>query len=372
MQHGGQAIAVMASIVVLLTGFGAGTLFLMSGMNRTTPADGAILAIVCLFVAVVILVGAWSCARSLLNLERGERIRDGFASYWRRNVVGYVARFVLLIPEDDTRASRLWCTIRTRREDDEDRRQTGRVHAPPGESSVAVSLPLGGWFAKPWIRSVDRDQSSCLQGWSVEFRAILNTDLVMVEIRKRNRFWGIDERIVTDVGSALRHLEYVASDSTALNRSWSDIVHYLDRELVYAQREREELEQQKTALFGILHESAGNPSVNGDTNAWMIEQVRQLVTDRDEARKERDEAIKFVGGLVQEIEQSTRLMSTIEGLRVLFSILYWFRCLYFGKEQFPEWEAKLERVRLLCEEKERRDRRRHGKKAVDPAPAPAA
>lgn len=370
---------------------------------------------------IVLGLGAFECltiAWFAFFASADQWPKSWLKSYWRRNVIGPVARFVFVDkPVSDALGEwpRLQHDIRTRKEDADDRWQTHRTRVAC-ERNVAISFPLGGWFTQSWIRGIDRDQIGRLQGWSVKLRAILHTSAVMVEIRKRNRFWGINERIVTDVGSALRHLEEIAT-KPGTPASISDYFHWKALSLDVTTRERGELERRMNVLFDVIREAAGNPqtliheweekelrlignpALDEPFCDWMKEQIRRLVAERDAARgevdryrdgflpaavKDRDEAVGELDGqlrsavnfmkttVVPVFEQSSRLRETLEGLRLLSNVLEWLSRQgdgYMSPEERAHYRAMHAGTTERIAEKQKRDRRRHGKAK---APVPAA
>lgn len=329
-----------------------------------------------------------------LYMVTGAR-REWLLRYWSRNVRGYTARFWFADAGD------LQHIILPYTEDEKDR--APRHSMTRRLCDVAVSLPLNGRIVRPWLAFVNKASKSViesrLEGWSVRLRAIFDIGAVMVEVRKHNRFWGVDERIVTDVGSALRHLEEIATTTGSAASSVSDFVNWIDIKLDVArcerEKERKEFAQSMDALFRVLDAATGQaaPPVQGSLADWLVEQVRRLVAerdaargevdsykdgflpaavkDRDEAREQRNEAVAFVESVATEIAGSSRLLQAIEGLRLLDRIRNWLCRAYTGTDKHADAQANLAIVREKLAEKEKRVRRRHRKK-TDPASAPAA
>lgn|GEM_PF-3198371 len=334
--------------------------------------------------------GIFTIAFMLMNGVLFSRQRAWLARYWRKNVCGRVARFWRMDGVDD--GGRAWSDLhsatRTRTEDAEERFQTHRLGDFQPAHPLAISLPLGGWFTSPMIITRDRDVQSHLAGWSVRLRAILDTGAVMVEVRHADRRWDVDERIVCDIGSALRHLEFVAMDTMhVLNGSWSCIIAHLDSALAYATREREELVRRLSPFF----DPPGNIPTDRQSTAFVEEQVRQRVAERDAARETverykwewlpaaiagrdaalhaRADACNFIEIVAMEIEGMSRFSSTIEGLEILERCMKWLHdAAEQGSMVQSQFRDRLAVVRTKLAEKRKADRRRHGRKADTTTP----
>lgn len=393
-KHGGWKLLV--GIIAALCAFSPmiGSLAILLRIVPASLDDG--------FVKAALVLGGLEGLGGLMALVASRKLCNvwplvWFHDYWRRNVRGYVARCSISdVTEDGTTHARPSYAIRTRKEDDEERDRTHRLgYLPPGHP-FAISLTLGGWITRSTILTRDQTVRDRLEGWSVKLRAIFGTGAVMVEVRHRNRRWGINERIVTDIGSAFRHLEYVAADTThALNGSWSDIIAHLNIALDVARREHEELEH---CLLPLVNPSGQVPEFRRFVE-YVYEQVRRLVSerdaargevdrfkdgflpaavkDRDVARQEREEAVAFIAELDRLFEESSRLHDKLQALRIHERIrerLYfhrfptaWETSVANAAQQHDADAGALAEVRARIKEHERRDRRRHGKGA-----APAA
>lgn len=274
--------------------------------------------------------GIFTIALMLMNLTLLFRQSAWLERFWHRNVRRYIARFYRTRNGGERQ---LGYTMRTTRE-------SRRVSQRPNENPLAIDLPLNG--SRGRILCNDDFWRKGLEGWSVRLRAILDTGTVMVEMQYRNRQWGIDERVVTTVGRALRFLEIVASGGTmsSLSSGWSDIVAYLDTDLHSTRQERDE----------VRHELA------------------KAVFERDPLRAEYGEAVQFVANIIRDIEASDRLSRSLDGLRIVAHLLDWI-CVCYGEgsersvERCAAYQTKLALVNAKLTEKEQRDRRRHGRRA---------
>ncbi|MDO8599642.1 MAG: hypothetical protein Q7S02_06050 [bacterium] len=260
-------------------------------------------------------------------------------AWWYRNAHSYVARFWFADAAEVGAHSKLDCVIVSRGEDKKDRMPRYTTTRRP--HSIAISLPLNGADTRPWLAFAntvgDFVIDGRLAGWSVRLLAILDTGVVMVELRKRNDSWGVDERIVTTIGSALRYLEEIATNPNGA--TIAEYVHGKTAQLDAAERERDETK----------HELA------------------KAVFECDPLRAEYGEAVRFVERIVHDIEASARLPQSLDGLRIVERLLDWL-CVSYGEgterseERHAEYQAKLALVRERIAEKERREQRRHGRK----------
>lgn len=373
------------ALVLMASGVGT-SLALMWALDGHVPGN--------LNVHIGAVVGAAIAIGVAIHAISGDRMR-WCEGNWNRNTRGYAVRFFWTT--DGEKHRELTYRIDTRR-DNADFRHMRTGHMMDGESLI-ISLPLGGWFARPWILVHGRDETDRLQGWSVRLRAILHTGAVMVEIRKRNRRWGVNERIVMDIGSALRHFEAIANNPNL--GCWSDVIARLTSYMDYEQGAREKLERQKTALFGILMDAAGNPSINPpDTvDAWMERQCREVarlagehptlaarvshleyvlkVSDRlvDRMRRELDLLVRNLQSVARMFQESSRFRETIEGLRLYVEILTALLDLHpelLPKEDRTALTDALALAKARLAEKEEEDRRGRHRRRRKPAPAAAS
>lgn len=313
-----------------------------------------------------------------------EETRRLLRTYWRRNVRGYV---VVHYTEGG----------RAKRSDPFPRGHERPINVFLNSYSFVVLWPIGGWFPRP--RAYWRAKQSW---WSVA---------------RDTRFPGTPVRVTDKNGSSLRFAEiadamsFIADrleravtepfwhDSSDMPFSWLRVLEGLSeqrddarRDRGLAERERKEVERCMASLIDSLCVATGirpfDPERPLTERALdIVERVRRLIAerdaargevdrykdgflpaavkDRDAARQERDEAVKFVDGLAKEIEQGSRLSGTIEALRLLDRMLNWL-CWASVKDS-PEHLALQDRlavVRAKLAEKQRRDRRRHGKGAT--------
>lgn len=122
----------------------------------------------------------------------------------------------------------------------------------------------------------------------------------------------------------------------------------------------------------VSERDAARGEVDRHVNGFLPAAVK----DRDEARKEREEAANFIVQLAEMLEASTRLHDKLQALRLWERVREW---LYFHRfptawnTAVPEPDAAkqhdadagvLAEVRELIKEHERRDRRRHGRGAT--------
>ena len=312
--------------------------------------------------------------------------REWLSAYWHRNVRGYVPLFWLtdVQGEDGKTCTRLAYAISTAADDARNR----RLRSVPRDArrSMAINLPLGGWTTLPtWIACTDDGMRTTLTGWSVRLRAIFETGTVLVELRKRNHYWSMDERIVTDIRDALRYLEEVATHRN-IGHSVLEHFRWKTNQLDVAERDREELRRRPSPYFDppgqvptdrsfvefaeeqMRRRVAERDAARGEVDRYEKGFLPAAVADRDKARGERDEALRetkqFVYGVAAEIEKMHRLGDTIEGLRLLDRCVNWL-C-WTAVQDSPEYRGLQEwlaRVRGKLAEKQKADRKRHGRKA---------
>lgn len=377
--NAGKKLCVYAAVVVIVTGIiGSGMwLVIRSAMENAAPSSTVFITALCMVLVAVGVFILWHFTRVAFrdfSDKRSGRIRDWFASYFRRNVRGYVVAhttynygisrtgFTDPFPRGSMRATEITKTF-----------------------SFVVLWPLGGWFARPqtfwrgrrskWtVTPINgRHPTATVRvtdglGSSLRFATLKDaTDILAVQLELARLKPNVLDTATDMPFSWLQILEGLSEDRDDARRDRG----LAERDREEAERQRAELERQMTVLFDRLHTVAGNPPF--DPARPLMERIedalRQLIVERNFFRGERGEAIKFVDGLAQEIEQGSRLSGTIEALRLLDRMLNWL-CWATVKDS-PEHRAVQDRlavVRTKLAEKQKHDRRRHGRK---PAATPA-
>jgi hypothetical protein len=230
-------------------------------------------------------------------------------AYWRRNVLGYtVAHFT-----ENGKAYQSFAHCRVGE----------GLYEFTNRHPFVVLWPLGGWFHRPtvWWRGKR-------SWWSVTRDARLGGRLPATAK-------------VTDAhGSSLRFGK---------------------------------LEDAMTFIAQRLERAGTRDSVHvsSDVPFNWVRLLEGLSEDRDDARRGRDEAraeaVRFVRDIAGELKHTDRLAHSIEGLRILERFYNWL-CSAFEVmgDKYAQVEAQqgLALTRLELVEKQRRDRRRHGKPAA--------
>ena len=319
--------------------------------------------------------GIFTIALMLMNLTLLFRQREWLARYWRRNVRGYVVIY-------RTKEDIPWCSTIAIRGDE----VISRIISA---HQFVILWPLGGWFHRPtvWWRARR-------SGWTVERtgKHFLNATVRVTDTNGNSlRFESLRDAMTI----IARRLEYAKMHSTddgapdnPIPFTWESAFWDMQAELHDTRHEREDLKRRLSPFFNppgqvptdrpfvefaaeqVRRRVAERDAARGEVDRHVQGFLPAAVADRDKARGERDEAreeydkaVIFVGGIADELEATSRLSQSLESLRVLDRIHNWLCWAYQGKDRHADAQAKLALVREKLVEKQKADRRRHGRKA---------
>lgn len=365
--HATRSMVMMGVMAVILAAINA--VVWSAGRNalRAEDSRGVLFAFAALGMAAVSMLAFWVVARSAIDPDLNETVRGWFKAYWRRNVRGYVTAYWA------ENGGPRWFTFRR----GDEYVALANKHPP-----LVVFWPLGGWFHRPQVYWYARPSRwSAARNMRFPCTPVAVTDMNGSTLR-----FGTIEHAMSFIADGLERAaaQPFFRDSSDVPFSWLRVLDGLskqhddaqrqlaltERERKESERQRAELEQQMEKLFDRIHAAVGGPPY--DPERPLMERIedtlRQLIVERNYVRGERDEMVKFVNELAGQIERDSRISGMIGALQLLdrmLNLLCWS-----SVRDSPEhlaFQNRLAVVRAKLAEKQRRDRRRHGKPATPTA-----
>ena len=336
--HAIQGIAIVAVVAAVLGAINVG---IWSAGRNVPRAEGhwILFAFSLLGMAAVSMLALWGIARTAFDIQSGQGVRAWLKAYWLRNVLGY--RLACFFGHPLAGKPLLHSII------------------APGAPVVyveqpALLIPLGGWFRRPTI-VMPKD----LQ-FPLPYVGPGQIEIERLDLLHQN---GTERAIA---GSVLRLADRQGNRMTLT--VWQAL---------------EIIERHGIGVLTGLSQSLMN--VLGDLSRRaesLTNDAQRITAERDEAKRLADESAKqlegagfqviaFLQKTIKAIEESSRLKDGLEGLLLLRRLHSETikRCEAASLARVTDLHrAQLAVVDAQIVEKQKRDRRRHGKPATTSAP----
>ena len=284
---------------------------------------------------IVFTIGAFLVITVIITATSGSR-RTWLGEYWRRNVIGYAVAY--------------WSTWAIAGQVEHGAPiSTRSIHlsGPISTRPLVIIWPLGGWLHRPKMY-----WSGKRSAWSIARTGNTYPDAAVRITDRAGNTMGFDS-----VADGLT----IIAEALAQHRSWSDNPTW-SALLVATRIERDDLRRDlavETQRRDHAAEAYRLEFTRTDSEIEAALAKCERITKNHDARlRERNNALVCIHRAVETMRESTRLRSTVEGLRLYVALLTWILDVQHCDDTGERHSKPLREAHGKLAQMERRERRR--------------